>query len=264
MNLQLKIRDYCRIKVLLIALLFVFSTGSVAQITTGDNQPKEKKEKVAKPEKVKTEWNEDSLSGTNFYVNGIGMWSARNFEDLTASGKWGERINEKSTYRGGFDAGIVVPFSDFISMDLGLSYFAGGESYAFQDSLTDSTYSYLRRYLQVGVPIKLRITFGQKIQPYLFAGLTPLNILQIRYDADYTSELGKFTDLDEQKIRNDFNSFNVMATGGVGVRYNFKYVGINYAVQYQRHLMNTYDQNKVNVNHKMYGVAMRLGIYARF
>ena len=37
---------------------------------------KEKKEKV---EREKYEWDEDSLTGTNFYFNGMGIWSFRSF-----------------------------------------------------------------------------------------------------------------------------------------------------------------------------------------
>ena len=97
----------------------------------------------------------------------------------------------------------------------------------------------------------------------MYTGVTPINILQIRLDADYTTEEGSFIDLPEQKIKNDFSSFNVLWTIGAGVRYNFKYFGISYSAEYRRHLMNTYDTNELNVRHHMFGIGMNLGIYVR-
>ena len=250
----------------LIGLLALIHSVSWGQITSGENIPKEEKKRKEKElkEKEKKNAEKDSLSGTDYYITGTGMWTYRDFEDQSVYGIYDERNNETSAYAAGVTLGLVLPLSKHFSMDIGVTYFGHGEKYAFQDETTDSTFSYKRRYLQVGVPLKLRYTYGEKLQGFAFAGLTPLNILQIRYDAEYNTPDGVFSDLDEETIKNDFAQFNLMATGGLGIRYNLDLIGFTLSAEYRRHLLNTYDFNSIPLDHRMFGIGINAGIFLRF
>ncbi len=246
--------------VFLIFLCGIISSTAMAQITSGDNEPKKKEKK----EKTKYEFNEDSLSGTNYYLTGLTMWSYRTYEDQSVFGVLGEREKEFPAATGGLTIGLILPLSKYLSLDLGISYWGHGEKYAYQDSLSDSTYNYKRRYLQIGVPFRFRATYGEKLQGFMFAGVTLLNILQIRYDADYTNSLGIIGDPDEEIIKNDFAPFNIMAGIGAGINYNMKFIGLTLSAEYRRNLLNSYDTNELPVDHRMFGVAFNYGIYLRF
>ena len=251
---------------MMLGLGLCFAQLIFCQIQSGTNEPVEKKDKKKeKKEKVKTEFNEDSLSGINYYFTGLGMWTYRNFEDQSVYGVYKTRVDEKPTYRGGMNLGVIVPLNDFVSMDIGVTYFGTGEKYGYKDSLGgDSTYNYVRRYLQLGVPLRLRFTTGKKFQGFMYAGLTPLNVMQIRYDANYTTSKGEFIDPDEQKIKNDFSTFNLMVSMGAGVRYNIKYIGFTYSVEYRRNLLNTYEKVSIPLDHHIFAIGMNLGMYLRF
>lgn len=252
---------YTLIRALSVITFYLISLGSFAQITSGNNEAPEKKEKE---EKTKVKLDRDSLSGTNYYVTGMSMWSYRSFEDLTPFKSLSERDNETPGFGHGISAGVVLPLSDHFALDLGASYWGHSENYTFSDSLSDSTYSYKRRYLQLGVPIRIRATYGETLQGFVFAGVTPLNILQIRYDAEYRDSFGERSDLDEVTIKNDFASFNLMAGVGAGINYNLKIIGFTLSLEYRRHLLNSYDTNEIRVDHRMYGVALNYGMYLRF
>jgi hypothetical protein len=244
--------------------LFVLSVccGTLrAQISSGDKDAPKKKEKK---EKVKTEWNEDSLTGTNYYITGLTMWSYRQFEDQSVYGTYSEREKETGAATGGLSIGVVLPLANYLSLDIGFSYWGHGEKYAFQDSLSDSAYSYKRRYLQLGIPLRFRATFGDRFQSFLYGGVTPLNIVQMRYDDAWTDMNGGKHDIDEIKIKNDFAPFNIMVAIGAGLNYNLRYIGLTFSAEYRRNMLNSYDTNAIRVDHRMYGIAFNYGIYLRF
>ena len=192
------------------------------------------------------------------------MWSYRTFEDQTPFKSLQARNDETSGAGHGISAGLVLPLSDFLSLDLGVSYWGHSEKYTYSDSLTDSTYTYKRRYLQVGVPLRIRASYGEKVEGFLYAGLTPLNILQMRFDAEYRDSLGQRFDPEELTIKNDFAPFNLMVSIGAGVNYNFKRTGMTLSVEYRRNMLNSYDPNELRVDHRMFGIAVHYGMYLRF
>lgn len=249
--------------ILLISLLvLLFLSGNVsAQIETGDKKPGaggKAEEKVEEP------FSEDSLSGVNYYYSGLVMLSHRFYQDESVYGTYGIRYNEIPSIRGGMTLGLNIPMNDFIRLDIGVTYFGGGEKFDFASEVNDSVFQYVRRYLQLGIPIRLRFTTGQRFQAFFITGLTPANIIQIRYDQYFKSAIGTEVDSDEEKIKNGFTGFQLMASAGAGVQYNFKYIGYFCMLEYRQHLMNSYDMNEVPLKHKQFAVGLNFGAYLRF
>jgi hypothetical protein len=194
----------------------------------------------------------------------MGQWSYRSFEDQTISGIHEKLNDETPMYTGGFNIGTVVPLTGRLGLDVGLTYFGHGEAYQFDDPDTDSSFSYTNVYMQAGIPLKLRYTYGEDLQVFGFAGITPLNILNIRRKINFTREDGTTNPEELVSIKQGFTEFNLMASGGLGLNYYFlNYIGVSLSLEYRRHLMNTFSQDTFKRDHKMYGVGLGLSVQVR-
>lgn len=252
----------------LVLFLLILISGSDAfcQITSGTINPDEKKEN-RKDEKKDAESisGSDSLTGTNFYISGLFQYAYRSFEDNSPTGTYyADWERQTAAFSGGANAGILIELTDFIQLDLGVSYFGHGENYTYADSLTDSTYSYRNNYVQFALPMRLRMVYGDKIQLYAFAGIAPLNILKIRYKSDYKTEAGKIVERETENITTGFTTFNVMFSAGFGVIYNLNRVGFFLAPEYRRNLINTYGDKIISMDHKMFGYGINAGMILKF
>lgn len=236
------------------------NNGRVGPDTTSsvENSKKEKEIKAPKPE------SNDSLTGTNFYITGLYQYTYRVFEDQSATHHYREWESQTSSYNGGASAGVVMEMSKYLHLDIGLSYFGNSEEYTYSDSLTDSTYSYRNTYMQLAIPLRVRFVYGDKLQFFAFAGIAPLNILRLRYESDYTKADGTHVVRDPEKFSDTFAQFNLMVTAGIGIQYNFRYVGFTLYPEYRRHLLNTYSNKTVSMSHKMYGIGLNFGMVLRF
>ncbi|MBK7129582.1 MAG: outer membrane beta-barrel protein [Crocinitomicaceae bacterium] len=243
------------------------SSGAFSQITNGNTEPEKEKQKKEKKEKApeeKSEFNEDSLSGTNFYFNGTFQYSYRHFEDQSAANYYREREEETYGLNGGTGLGMLMELSDHFHLDIGIAYYGNSEKYFFQDSLTDSTYAYTSNYKQFALPVRIKYVYGNKFQFFAFAGIAPLNILKIVYSSEYTRENGNFIENEPEEITQGFRTFNAMITCGLGFQYVNKYVGFFVMPEYRRHLFNTYADNIISLRHNLFSLGVNAGMFIRF
>lgn len=260
---------FSMVRFLSLLLLFVLIQSSVSigftQITSGNVNPQEKKEENKKEKKEKPASEPDSLTGTNFYLSGLFQYSYRSFEDNSPTKDYyTEWQQHTSAYNGGVSGGIIMELSKLIHLDIGLSYFGHGENYAFTDSLTDSTYAYKNTYRQIAIPLRLRVVYGDKLQVYGFAGVAPLNILNIKYESNYTTENGIQVEREDEIKTDGFSTFNLMFTAGFGLNYNLNRIGFFVAPEYRRHLLNTYADKIISMDHRMYSVGVNAGMILKF
>lgn len=248
-------------------LVLCFSAEAMGQISGGEVKPdKEKKENGDKKDRKKKDqsaFNSDSLSGSEFYLTGLGMWSYRDFEDNSVYGVHERALDEVPMYTGGGSVGVIMPLAGRLALDAGLTFFAHGEAYSYEHPTNDSTFNYSNVYMQVGIPLRLRYTWGNDFQVFGYGGVTPVNILNIRYKSNYTDSLGVSVDSGLRNIKNGFTTFNLMASGGLGMNYYFNSFGITASAEYRRHLMNTYSEDTFKRDHKMFGVGLNIGITLR-
>lgn len=249
----------------LVLFVLLFSTESFSQITNENKEPakqeeqKEKKEKKEKTEKVVS----DSLSGTTYYLNWTGIQGFRNFEDLSVFGSFTKWNDQTPLFTQGINFGVIMPLTNNLSLDLGAAYFNHGEQYNYDDPDTDSSYSYLTKYQNLGVPLKLRFTYGDKLQFFAFAGIAPMNIIKRKRTIEYTSAVGARSELPEE-IEESVSGFNLMASGGIGVNYYLNRVGFTLYPEYRYHILNTYENSNIPLKHNMYGLGVNAGILLVF
>lgn len=244
-------------------ILFITSMVS-AQITSGTINPEEENKEKDR-QKKDSEFVEDSLSGTNFYMSGLFQYSYRSFEDQSPTQTYyQEWERQTSAYNGGFNLGILMELNHFFHLDIGLTYFGHSENYAFQDSLTDSTFAYKNTYTQIGIPMRARFVYGDKFQVFGFLGICPINILKIKYESNYKTEEGVTVERDDLNLTDGFSTFNLMLSGGFGMTYNLKHLAFFIAPEYRRHLLNTYADKVISMDHKMFSYSVSAGIVLKF
>lgn len=257
MKIKYSLNSTLLIHFFLLCIAF-FNVDSFAQISGGEIKPdKSSKEKA---EREKSVFVADSVPATSVYVSFMGQYAFRNFEDKSVYSIYDQELNEKPIFANGYTVGLVLPLSEHFGLDAGVSYFNNGEAYLFEDEMTDSSFSYKNVYTQFGIPLKLRYTVGNRFQFFGFAGITPLNIINIRRTSSYIRANGASIDLGKTTIKNGFTTFNLMASGGLGLNYYFNSWGVHLTTEYRRHLLNTYSESTFKREHFMYGFAVNLGL----
>lgn len=250
---------------ILSAFFMALASVSYSQITNGNVNPdQEKGKEKTEKEKTPTSFSEDSLTGSDFYIGGLFQYSYRSFEDQSSAHYYREWESQTAALGGGFNAGLIMKLTPHVHLDIGFSYFTNGEKYAYQDSLTDSTYNYQNTYRQLALPVKLRYSYGQKWQVFAFAGAAPMNIVNIFYQSDYTTATGEKVVRDPQVQKDGFATFNLMALAGFGIQYNVRHLGFTLYPEYRRHLLNTYSTKTISMDHKMYGIGVNAALVLRF
>jgi hypothetical protein len=265
---RISVQDF-GIKSILTLLLIVTALSGSAQITNGTINPEEDKTKAEKKEKKeKTEntgtFSEDSLTGSDFYIGGLFQYTYRSFEDQSVSNFYREWEPQTSSWNGGFNTGLIMKLTEHFHLDIGFSYYGTGENYFFEDSLTDSTFTYRNTYRQMALPVRLRFSYGNTWQVFGFAGIAPLNILSIRTTSSYRTAAGAEMNPVFEVEKDGFATFNLMTSVGFGVQYNIRHVGFTLYPEYRRNLMNTYSTKTIPMDHKMYGIGINAAMVFRF
>src|SRR5690606_34531142 len=173
-------------KMLMLFMMFTVVSTSQAQIVSGEEQNDDKKKEEKKDRAPREKMNRDSLSGTTYYLTGLFEYGHRRFEDRSIAQSYGEWNELTPDYTGGVSFGLFLPVAKSLDLDLGFSFFGHKEQFNYAHPDSDSTFFYSNNYMQIGIPVKLRYTYGKKFQIFGFAGATLTNILNIRYNESYT------------------------------------------------------------------------------
>lgn len=260
MNTKYKASQSSWMKLSLIFLTLTFLIPSTAQIVGSDeNNDKDKKEKVEKEP-----MNRDSLTGITYYLTGLYEYGHRRFKDNSIGQSYSHLSELTADHTGGFSLGVIFPMKKNFSLDVGFSLFGHKEQFNFSDPDSDSTFHYSNNYVQIAMPIKVRYTHGNQFQFFGFLGLTPVNILNIRYREDFNRIEGGFVERDVEVIKDaKLNIFNLIGTAGFGITYNFDWIGVTLYPEYRYYFMNTYN-DQLPFDHKMFGLGINAGFTLRF
>ena len=246
-------------------LIFLFVTGlfyTNAQIISTENEPEKEEKKKSKKEKNDV-FSTDSLTGTTYYLTGMMNYGYRAFRDESVFGSYADWEEQTADYSGGMSIGVIFPVQGKFSVDLGFSFFGQKEQYNFSDSLTDSTYHFSNTYMQMGIPVKLRYTIGDRFQFFGFAGFTPVNVLSIRFNESFTRADGTSVESEVEVQKEKLAMFNLMTNVGFGISYNFRNFGFTLYPEYRQYLLNTFDPQKP-LFHRMYGLGVHAGLTLLF
>ena len=247
---------------LTVILLLLITFSASAQIVSGevgnDDAKKEKKKKEKK------EFDRDSLSGTTYYLTGLYNLGHRSFTDRSVYGAYDSWNDQTPGHSGGLSLGVLIDLNNHLTLDMGFSYFGHKENYNYIHEGNDSSYFFSNTYMQIGIPIKLRYSYGSKFQIFGFGGLTPSNLLNVRFNEAFTTASGLYNVSETEIIKEKLSIFNVMATAGFGLTYNLDWIGFTLYPEFRYNLLNTYNPKAKPIDHNMYGLGINAGMTLRF
>lgn len=251
-------------KIVAFAICMLAFNG-MSQIIGGENQPdEEKKDEKEKKEKVEREpMDRDSLSGTTYYLTGLFNYGHRSFMDNSPFQSFTDWEMQTADYAGGFNFGVFLPLNNWLTLDLGFTYFGHKEQMDNPMDGIDSSYYFSQTYRYIGVPLKLRFNYGKKLEVFGFVGVTPLNLINVRFEEVYRNADGDLIEPDPETIKDKLGIFNVMGNVGFGLTYNFDWVGLTVWPEYRHHLLQTWDAQRP-MSHKQFGLGINAGLTLRF
>jgi len=255
--------------ILIITLLLYLSSNSFAQIVNQNNtpQPKVDDKKTEKPDKSKKE-KQTKTDFTTAYFS-LGYFNTfRTFVDQTVYHSKSEWENQTATQNLGFNVGIYIPLAKHFDLDIGVNYLPYGEEFNYQDSLSDSTFHYINKYQQIGIPIRLKYTFINAnpsdlgFKPFISVGIVPSNILGVRYLSDYTQADSTVVKNDVDKVTKNLNKFVFATTASIGLTYKTEKIGFKLMPEFRYNVSNSY--TGVFWKHNLWAWGINAGIEIDF
>jgi hypothetical protein len=260
-SIRLRISNLQRMdlfKQLLVFGSIVVSTQAVAQISTGKvEEKKPEAPKAEKPRRVPTDGTDEFV----FYLGAGRVYANRtltsNVEPFGAP--LGDRGMESSLKAWSFQGGIRNRVNKYISYDVGLSLDRFGESYSYEDTGSDSTFSYDSRYSYYAIPIQVLATYGKDFRFFLGGGIEPQLLAGFRQDQKWTTKLNSVEE-ETVKSTNGFNQFNfgVLATCGIQWRLGTR-SSLYVMPTWMWNLTSTYD-DQADYVHKAYTFNLKFGL----
>lgn len=252
--------------ILFITILFCFPYKGKAQIVNQNNTSnKENENKKEEQSKSNTE-TKNNFTTAYFSVGYFNTF--RTFEDQTPYKTLYRWNTQTPTQNLGFNLGVYIPLVKHFDLDIGVNYLPFGEEYNFKDSLSDSTYHYINKYQQIGIPIRLKYTFinvnpsDLGFKPFISLGIVPSNILSIRYFSDYKSKDGSEIKNDVKKVTKDLNNFVFSTSLTVGLTYKTQKVAFIIQPEFRYNISNSY--NNVFFKHNLWAWGVNAGIEMNF
>jgi hypothetical protein len=152
----------------------------------------------------------------------------------------GERANEASLKVWSYQFGLCSPLTKHLYFDGGLALVQTGEQYAWNSSLTDSSYQYTTKYRYFGMPLQVKYQTGKDFVYFVGAGIIPQLFQSYEQSVTWTDSLGnagKQTFTDESMCQ----SFVLSAMISTGLQLHFKSnYGLRFSVYYRHQLTNSY------------------------
>jgi hypothetical protein len=245
-------------KQLLVFGSIIVSAQGIAQISTGKVEEKKAEEpKIERPRRVPTYGMDEFV----FYLGAGRVFADRTLTSNKApfGAPLGERDMETSLKAWSFQGGIRNRVNKYISYDVGLALDRFGESYAYADNGSDSTFSYDSRYSYYAIPIQVLATYGKDFRFFLGGGVEPQLLAGFRQEQKWTTTLNSVGQA-TVKGTNGFNQFNfgVLATCGfqwrLGVRSSLYVIPT-----WMWNLTSTYDKQADYV-HKAHTFNLKFGL----
>lgn len=244
-----------KLNIITLIFLLISSVSLQAQIEVGEDVKKDRDEKNNKKKK-----DPNKVDGST-YVYMLGNWSSSfrtlKENDAPFGDPLGTRADEKRLGIWSFGIGITNYFTKHLGFEGGISLLRNGEQYETQ--IADSTYKYTSRYTFIGMPLKLKFSYGDKVRLNVSAGVVPQVFSGFRQEIEWKSNLagsGKET----IKTKIGFSSFTMSAVFNVGVQFKFgERVFLMLEPEYRMQLSSTYDK-KSSYKHSSTSLGGNVGL----
>jgi len=232
-------------------LLFLgwFITGhAYSQLEMKAQEPKKNKGQLKAPTQF-------AVEGLNIKNNRI-LASNPNFLNKPL----GERVNEKTLRTWSYSLGFQTGLGRWLRFDTGLQFIQNGESYAYSNVSSDSTFSYENRYRYLGMPLSINFHWGNSIKLFAGPGITPMIFSQFYQKTAWTTALGSKKDEKLKEKNTEYAASGLQVFGQVGLQWigNKGWGGIVKMV-YRNQLTNTFSKYNESIHHA-YGWGFGFGI----
>ncbi len=203
------------------SILFALSFNCAAQITIGDDENDKHKElKGFEPKIVKSP---KEIESSRLYL--LTNWS-RTDRLLIPNGilfgdSLGKRNDETFLDKWSYSIGIQNQISKYFFWDGGVSLMRNGESYSFEDPLSDSTSSYQSNYSYFGMPLRINFVVGKIVRFYAAIGLVPQMFLGYRQEKYWLTN-SNATKNESVETKIGYNSFVLSGMGNIGAMIDFQ------------------------------------------
>ncbi len=175
----------------------------------------------------------------------------------------GKRADEIKFKTWSFNGGFRAPVSKFLTIDVGFSFNQSGESYLFEESTNDSSYSYTNRYRDIGMPIQLFASYGNSFRWFIGGGIQPHLAMNFRNKGKYTTENGSPFEFESKPIET-LNGFSLSAVASAGFQWRWnKYTSIYFTPTYVLGLTNQYAKQE-DFTYKRRVLELKFGICYNF
>lgn len=213
--------------------------------------------------KVGTDTLKNEVAKTAFYFSGGYLYSFRQFEDQSAYNSYYRWNDQEAIQNSSWNLGVLIPFNKYLSLDLGLNYAVMGEQYHYVDQNTDSTFNFTKKYRQLGVPFRLRLTLGSgKIKGFTHVGVIATKKTALKYESDYTTAEGSPVTNETETISNNIAGFGLSANVAMGVMYENGDFGLMLYPEGRYYLTNSYEG--LLLSHHLWGLGLNLGMQLKF
>lgn len=154
----------------------------------------------------------------------------------------GERANEIPRWMSGTTLGVAIPVLSFFKINAGISYQQNGESYEWNSSISDSSFSYQTAFRYFAMPVQLSVEYGNRFALYGAFGMSPAIFNSYIQKSQWTTENAS-TNSEEVSIQDNCNSFIISMQGDLGIHYHINdRLGIQLSARYRKQLNNTYKE----------------------
>lgn len=240
-------------------LLIIFISSTVfGQIETGKtNGSSEKKIRKSKNKEILAV---QKIPTSEFYLGGsVGLSSRMLSENQGLFGKpVGERVNEKSIFTGGATIGFRNQIKRNWWIDFGASLAKNGESYDFQSSSNDSSYTYKTNYTHFAIPIKVQYISAGRVKFIAGIGLQPQLFMSYNQKINFTDSLNVGSEM-TIKENKQINFFTLAAIGNVGISWQIKPRVFIYVLPELRMQLNSSFQKQSAYIHKGLFIGVQTG-----
>lgn len=172
----------------------------------------------------------------------------------------GERVNEKPLRTWSYAIGLQTGLGRWLRFDSGLQFIQNGESYAFSDGSSDSTFNYENRYRYLGMPLSINFHWGNSIKLFAGPGITPMIFSQFYQKTAWTTALGSKKDEKLKEKNNEYAASGLQVFGQVGLQWiGKKGWGGMVKIMYRNQITNTFSKYNESI-HRAYGWGFGFGI----
>lgn len=187
------------------------------------------------------------------------VWGSRTLQerDNLFGDSLGIRENETPLWTSSFEFGYRASVNPWMMAEFGIEFNQIGVQYVSPEE--DEFLRYQRVKRSLSVPIRAVFQWGDRFLLQGGVGVAPKMFLSSLYTEVTKNQFG-FEEETTEKLKDNYNYFNIDVIANLGVRWNLgRNLGVYFIPEFRYSLLDTYQKQTPHVQH-LYGVYLRWGV----